>query len=76
VAAESSVPANHDYLEDFQMHDRVPETLSDAGEPLDLALLEQAPSGAFALAGVAVALLVIAWLIMYFFLFIPRGTVG
>jgi hypothetical protein len=59
------------------MHDRVPEQVSaDVGEPLDLALLAQAPSGAFTLAGVAVGLLVIAWLLMYVFVFIPRGPVG
>ena len=59
------------------MQDRVPEKVSvKAGEPLDLTLLEHAPSGAFALAGAAVALLVIAWLIMYALVFVPRGTVG
>ena len=59
------------------MHDRVPEKVpADLGEPLDLALLSEAPSGAFALAGVAVGLLVVAWLLMYFLIFIPRGPVG
>jgi hypothetical protein len=38
--------------------------------------LEAVPSGAFALAGVAVGLLVIAWFAMYLFVFIPRGPVG
>lgn len=38
--------------------------------------LEQAPRGAFALAGAAVALLIIAWLAIYFFIFLPRGQVG
>jgi hypothetical protein len=38
--------------------------------------LEQAPRGAFALAGAAVALLILAWLAIYFFIFLPRGQVG
>ena len=58
------------------MHDRAPEKVSEIDDPLDLALLELAPSGAFVLAGIAVALLVLAWLVMYVFLFIPRGPVG
>ena len=59
------------------MHDRVPEPLAvDVGEPLDFTLLARAPSGAFALAGIAVGLLVAAWLLIYFFVFIPRGPVG
>jgi len=39
-------------------------------------LLEPVPSGAFALAGLAVGLLVAAWLAIYFFAFLPRGPVG
>jgi hypothetical protein len=35
-----------------------------------------APRGAFAVAGVSVALLLIGWLAFYFFLFLPRGSVG
>jgi len=59
------------------MHDRAPEKITgEADESLDLALLEPAPSGALALAGIAVALLVIACFVMYVFLFIPRGPVG
>ena len=46
------------------------------GEAIDLAKLKDAPSGAFALAGVAVGLLILAWLLIYFFVFIPRGSVG
>jgi len=38
--------------------------------------LDSVPSGAFALAGVAVGLLLAAWLLIYFFVFITRGTVG
>lgn len=38
--------------------------------------LQQAPRGAFALAGTAVGLLIAAWLLIYFFVFLARGTVG
>jgi hypothetical protein len=58
--------------------------------PLDLAMPSEAqqafelmapelapvPSGAFALAGVAVGLLLLAWLLIYFGVFLPRGPVG
>lgn len=38
--------------------------------------LRDVPQGAFALAGTAVGLLVIGWLLVYFFVFLPRGPVG
>jgi asparagine N-glycosylation enzyme membrane subunit Stt3 len=38
--------------------------------------LEQVPRGAFALAGASVALLMLAWLAIYFLIFLPRGQVG
>ena len=34
------------------------------------------PAGALALSGVAVALLLIAWLLIYFLIYLPRGMVG
>jgi hypothetical protein len=34
------------------------------------------PRGAFVLAGVSTGLLFIGWLAFYFFLFIPRGSIG
>jgi hypothetical protein len=40
------------------------------------AALGDVPTGAFALAGAAVALLLVAWLLVYFAVFIPRGPVG
>lgn len=40
------------------------------------AALEETPKGAFALAGVAVGSLMLAWLAMYLFVFLPRGSVG
>lgn len=38
--------------------------------------LEQVPSGALALAGTAVGLLLAAWLLIYFGVFLTRGPVG
>ncbi len=38
--------------------------------------LRNGPTGAFAVASIAVGLLLIGWLAFYFFLFIPRGAGG
>lgn len=38
--------------------------------------LRAVPQGAFALAGAAVGLLLIAWLLVYFLIFLQRGPVG
>lgn len=38
--------------------------------------LEGCPKGAIAVSGIAVALLLLGWLFVYFFVFLPRGTVG
>ena len=38
--------------------------------------LKGTPRGAFALAGITVALLMAAWLAIYLFVFLPRGSVG
>jgi len=40
------------------------------------AALAQTPRGAFALAGLTTGALLLAWLLLYFFVFIPRGSVG
>ncbi|HUK61317.1 MAG TPA: hypothetical protein VLV50_18950 [Stellaceae bacterium] len=49
-------------------------------EPSQDALLERAlaevPRGAVALAGVALGLLLLAWLAIYLFIFLPRGPVS
>lgn len=42
---------------------------------LELALRE-VPKGAFALSGLTVGLLMLAWLAIYLFVFLPRGMVG
>jgi hypothetical protein len=38
--------------------------------------LSHGPRGALLLAGISVGLLFIGWLLFYFVLFIPRGSVG
>ncbi|HEY5125797.1 MAG TPA: hypothetical protein VIJ35_00600 [Bradyrhizobium sp.] len=52
----------------------------DVSNPVDEAelehVLETVPRGAFALAGIALGLLMLAWLAIYFFVFLPRGPVG
>ncbi len=52
------------------------DTDPDITDPTLAAHLDEAPSGAFALAGIAVALLLVAWAIIYLFVFLPRGPVG
>ena len=39
-------------------------------------VMRQVPRGAALLAGTAVALLVIGWLLIYLLVFVPRGVVG
>lgn len=39
-------------------------------------VLQVVPAGAFALAGLTVGALMGAWLLIYFFVFLPRGQVG
>jgi hypothetical protein len=52
----------------------------DAGEDLDEERLEialrEVPKGALALAGLTVGLLMLAWLLIYVLVFLPRGMVG
>lgn len=40
------------------------------------AVLREVPRGALALAGIAVTLLVLAYFAVYFFVYLPRGSVG
>jgi hypothetical protein len=57
--------------------ERRPEELSNAVTEADLAkVLEIVPKGALALAGGALGLLMLAWLAVYFLVFLPRGPVG
>lgn len=50
-------------------------TEADEATELDAALT-QVPRGAIALAGTAVGLLMLAWFVIYLFVFLPRGKVG
>jgi hypothetical protein len=43
---------------------------------LAAALLKQGPRGALAVASLSVGLLFIGWILFYFLLFIPRGSIG
>jgi hypothetical protein len=40
------------------------------------AAMDEAPRGALVISGIAVGLLILAWLFIYVFVFLPRGTVG
>ncbi len=53
-----------------------PETPDGIAEPDLRQVMETVPLGAGVLAGSAVALLVIGWLLIYLLVFLPRGTVG
>ncbi len=55
------------------------ETISETeseSELLASEALQSVPAGAFALAGFAVGLLLVAWLFVYFCVFLARGPVG
>jgi len=52
------------------------ETRSADLDQQQLLALREVPSGAIALGGMAVLLLLIAWLLIYLLLYIPRGMVG
>jgi hypothetical protein len=49
-------------------------------EPIDtdaaLEALRHGPRGAVFVAGISVGLLLVWWLAFYFFLFLPRGSIG
>ena len=57
------------------------DTNGDEPRPPDLdqrqlLALREVPSGAIALGGTAVLLLLIAWLLIYLLVYLPRGMVG
>jgi hypothetical protein len=53
-----------------------PETSDSVGEAELAQALEIAPKGALALAGAVLALLLLAYLLVYFLIFLPRGAVS
>jgi hypothetical protein len=52
------------------------ETRSADLDQQQLLALREVPSGAIALGGMAVLLLLIAWLLIYLLVYLPRGMVG
>lgn len=64
MTEESYPSASHDYSSDAEELERVNAALNDS------------PRGALIVSGVSVGLLLLCWLAIYFFVFIPRGTVG
>ena len=52
------------------------ETRSADLDQQQLLALREVPSGAIALGGAAVLLLLIAWLLIYLLVYLPRGMVG
>lgn len=54
----------------------MPDSSLHADDVVNDPRLAPAPTGAFALAGAAVGLLLIAWLAVYFFVFLQRGPVS
>jgi hypothetical protein len=45
-------------------------------DPAQFEALRRVPSGAAALSAVAGLLLLLAWLLIYFLIYVPRGTIG
>lgn len=63
--AEPAYPVSrHDYANDAEELERLE------------AAMEGGPKGAVAVSLIAVGLLMVGWLGIYFLVFIPRGTVG
>lgn len=63
--AESAYPdQRHDFDSDAEELERLERAM------------DESPKGAVAVSLIAVALLLIGWLGMYFLVFLPRGTVG
>ena len=59
-------------MSDANRADRRPADLDQQ----QLLALREVPSGAIALGGAAVLLLLIAWLLIYLLVYLPRGMVG
>jgi len=64
MAKRSSANGAHDYSSDAEELRRLE------------AAMEQAPKGALVVSGIAVGLLIACWLLIYTFVFLPRGSVG
>ena len=53
-----------------------PEDVTSADEAQLERVLAEVPRGAMALSGISLALLLLAWLAIYAFVFLPRGPVS
>lgn len=63
--AELSYPeSTHDYVSDSEELERLG------------AAMDEAPKGALVVSAIAVGLLLVGWLGLYFLVFLPRGPVG
>jgi hypothetical protein len=65
---------------DSHEHSTAAASKEHVAEPIDaemaIAALSGGPRGALALASISVGLLFIGWLLFYFLLFMPRGSIG
>jgi hypothetical protein len=53
------------------------EEISDPGDEASLEeVLKTVPKGALTLAGIALGVLLLAWLALYFLIFLPRGPIS
>ena len=53
----------------------LPENLESAEDARVVEIVRRGPSGAFAVAGVATAIVVAIYFLFYFFAYLPRGVV-
>ena len=64
MAKRATAYSEHDYSSDAEELRRLE------------AAMERAPQGAVVVSGIAVGLLILCWLLIYTFVFLPRGPVG
>jgi hypothetical protein len=64
MAEQANPTGAHDYSGDSEELQRLE------------AAMDEAPRGALVVSGISVGLLILCWLLIYVFVFLPRGTVG
>lgn len=60
-------------MTDNEAHDVAAANAAEQERVYDI--VERGPSGAFAVVGVATAIVVLMWFAFYFFVYLPRGAV-
>ena len=60
---------------DFAAHQR-DDTADDVDEAALERVMREVPRGAWALSGLTVGLLLLCWILIYVYVFLPRGMVG